>query len=162
MNHDLRAPLHTILGFAQFIDSDTPPPTLAQTACVEQILRAGWQLLGLIDEMVDLALMESGKLRLSIEPTSLTEVLRECQAMTVPRGRKRGIGMTFPPSDVPYFVGADRARLKQVLISCLLAKTKKELSILCGHPQHRKQIPHANSEMFVMLIDRCGMVRLGV
>ena len=47
-------------------------------------------------------------------------------------------------------------------ISCLLAKTKKELSILCGHPQHRKQIPHANSEMFVMLIDRCGMVRLGV
>jgi len=119
MNHDLRAPLHTILGFAQLIDSGTPPPTLAQTACVEQILRAGWQLLGLIDEMVDLALMESGKLLLSIEPTSLTEVLRECQAMMMPRGRKRGISMTFPPSDVPYFVGAYRTRLKQVLISLL-------------------------------------------
>jgi CheY-like chemotaxis protein len=54
-----------------------------------------------------------------MEPTSLTEVLRECQAMIVPQGRKRGIKMTFPPSGIPYFVNADRTRLKQVLISLL-------------------------------------------
>jgi PAS domain S-box-containing protein len=119
MSHDLRAPLNTILGFAQLIDSDTPPPTLAQTASVEQILRSGWHLLELINEIVDLSQIESGKLVLSMEPTSLTEVLRECQAMIVPQGRKRGIKMTFPPSGIPYFVNADRTRLKQVLISLL-------------------------------------------
>src|SRR5665213_719928 len=119
MSHDLRAPLNTILGFAQLIDSDTPPPTLSQTASVEQILRSGWYLLELINEIVDLSQIESGKLALSMEPTSLTEVLRECQAMIVPQGRKRGITMTFPPTGIPYFVNADRTRLKQVLISLL-------------------------------------------
>jgi PAS domain S-box-containing protein len=119
MSHDLRAPLNTILGFAQLIDSDNPPPTLAQTASVEQILRSGWYLLELINEIVDLSQIESGKLVLSMEPTSLTEVLRECQAMIVPQGRKRGIKMTFPPSGIPYFINADRTRLKQVLISLL-------------------------------------------
>ena len=119
MSHDLRAPLNTILGFAQLIDSDTPPPTLAQTASVEQILRSGWYLLELINEIVDLSQLESGNLRLSMEPTSLIEVLRECQAMIVPQGRKRGITMTFPLSDIPYFVNADRTRLKQVLLSLL-------------------------------------------
>jgi len=119
MSHDLRAPLNTILGFAQLIDSDTPPPTLAQTASVEQILRSGWYLLELINEIVDLSQLESGSLALSMEPTSLTEVLRECQAMVVPQGRKRGIKVTFPPSGSPYFVAADRTRLKQVLMSLL-------------------------------------------
>jgi PAS domain S-box-containing protein len=119
MSHDLRAPLNTILGFAQLIDSDIPPPTLAQAASVEQILRSGWYLLELIDEIVDLSQIESGKLVLSMEPTSLTEVLRECQAMMVPQGRRCGINMTFPPSGIPYFVDADRTRLKQVFISLL-------------------------------------------
>jgi PAS domain S-box-containing protein len=119
MSHDLRAPLNTILGFAQLIDSDTPPPTLAQAASVEQILRSGWYLLELINEIVDLSQIESGKLVLSMEPISLTEVLRECQAMIVPQGRKRGVQMTFPPSGIPHFVNADRTRLKQVLISLL-------------------------------------------
>jgi PAS domain S-box-containing protein len=119
MSHDLRAPLNTILGFAQLIDSDIPPPTLAQTASVEQILRSGWHLLELINEIVDLSQIESGNLALSMEPTSLTEVLRECEAVMVPQGRKRGIGMTFPPFGIPHFVRADRTRLKQVLISLL-------------------------------------------
>jgi PAS domain S-box-containing protein len=119
MSHDLRSPLNTILGFAQLIDSDTPPPTLAQTASVEQILRAGWSLMELINEIVDFAQIESGRLVLSLEPTSLAEVLRECQATIVPQGRKRGITMTFPSSGIPYFVDADRTRLKQVLLSLL-------------------------------------------
>src|SRR5665213_864663 len=119
VSHKLRSPLNTILGFAQLIDSDTPPPTLAQTASVEQILRAGWHLLELVNEIVDFSQIDSGKLVLSIEPTSLTEVLRECQAMIVPQGRKRGINMTFPSSGIPYFVEADRTRLKQVLINLL-------------------------------------------
>jgi PAS domain S-box-containing protein len=119
MSHELRSPLNAILGFAQLINSDTPPPTAAQADSIDQILHAGWYLLQLINEILDLAQIESGKLALSREPTSLAEVMVECQAMIEPQGQKRGITMTFPHSGVPYFVDADRTRLKQVLINLL-------------------------------------------
>src|SRR6202035_4664212 len=76
-------------------------------------------LLELIDEILDLSQIESGKLAISSEPTALTEVLRECRAMFVPQGRKRQIQVTFPDTGIPYFVDADRTRLKQVLINLL-------------------------------------------
>ncbi len=119
MSHELRSPLNAILGFAQLINSDSPPPTASQIASVDQILRAGWYLLELINEILDLAQIESGKLALSREPTSLAEVMLECQAMIEPQVQKRGIKMTFPQSRVPHFVDADRTRLKQVLINLL-------------------------------------------
>jgi PAS domain S-box-containing protein len=119
MSHELRSPLNAILGFAQLINSDSPPPTASQTASIDQILHAGWYLLELINEILDLAQIESGKLALSREPTLLGEVLLECQAMIEPQGQKRGITMTFPRSGCPFFVDADRTRLKQVLINLL-------------------------------------------
>ena len=119
MSHELRSPLNAILGFAQLINSDSPPPTPSQTASIDQILHAGWYLLELINEILDLAQIESGRLALSLEPTSLAEVMFECQAMIEPQGQKRGIKMTFPQFDVPCFVDADRTRLKQVLINLL-------------------------------------------
>ena len=119
MSHELRSPLNAILGFAQLINSDTPPPTPSQTASIDQILHAGWYLLELINEILDLAQIESGKLALSLEPTSLAEVMLECRAMIEPQGQKRGIRMTFPQFDLPCFVDADRTRLKQVLINLL-------------------------------------------
>jgi PAS domain S-box-containing protein len=119
MSHELRSPLNAILGFAQLITSDTPPPTPSQTASIDQILHAGWYLLDLINEILDLAQIESGKLALSREPTSLTEVMLECQAMIEPQAQKRGIKMNFSQPGVPYFVDADRTRLKQVLVNLL-------------------------------------------
>src|SRR5579862_5523180 len=119
MSHELRSPLNAILGFAQLINSDSPPPSPSQTASIDQILHAGWYLLDLINEILDLAQIESGKLALSREPTSLAEVMLECQAMIEPQGQKRGIKMMFPPADMSYFVDADRTRLKQVLINLL-------------------------------------------
>src|ERR1700683_1109396 len=119
MSHELRSPLNAILGFAQLINSDSPPPTPTQTASIDQILHAGWYLLELLNESLDLAQIESGKLALSREPTSLTEVMLECQAMIEPQGQHRGIRMTFPQSDLPFYVDADRTRLKQVLINLL-------------------------------------------
>jgi PAS domain S-box-containing protein len=119
MSHELRSPLNAILGFAQLINSESPPPTPSQMASIDQILQAGWYLLQLINEILDLAQIESGKLALSLEPTSLAEVMLECQAMIEPQGQKRGIRMTFPQFDTPYFVDADRIRLKQVLINLL-------------------------------------------
>jgi CheY-like chemotaxis protein len=119
MSHELRSPLNAILGFAQLMISDTPPPTPSQTASIDQILHGGWYLLELINEILDLAQIESGKLALSLEPTSLSEVMSECQAMIEPQGQKRGIGMAFPRFKIPCFVDADRTRLKQVIINLL-------------------------------------------
>jgi PAS domain S-box-containing protein len=119
MSHELRSPLNAILGFAQLINSDSPPPTPTQTASIDQILHAGWYLLELINEILDLAQIESGKLALSREPTSLAEVMLECQAMMEPQGQQRGIRMTFPQSGMPFYVDADRTRLKQVLVNLL-------------------------------------------
>ena len=119
MSHELRTPLNAILGFAQLMESDSPPPTPSQKESIDQILQAGWYLLELINEILDLAVIESGKLSLSLEPVSLAEVMLECQAMIEPQAQKRGIRMTFPQFDIPCFVNADRTRLKQVLINLL-------------------------------------------
>jgi CheY-like chemotaxis protein len=119
MSHELRTPLSAILGFAQLIESGSPQPTPTQKRSVDQILKAGWYLLDLINEILDLALIESGKLILSLEPISLTEVVRECKAMILPQAHKRGIGVSFPLLEFPYIVKADRTRVKQVLINLL-------------------------------------------
>jgi PAS domain S-box-containing protein len=119
MSHELRTPLSAILGFAQLMESGSPSPTASQKRSIDQILQAGWYLLELINEILDLALIESGKLSLSLEPISLAEVMHECQDMIEPQAQKRGISVAFPQFDIPYFVEADRTRVKQVLINLL-------------------------------------------
>src|SRR4030095_3906209 len=119
MSHELRSPLNAILGFAQLMETASPLPDPSQKESIDKTLKAGWHLLTLINEILDLARIESGKLSLSLEPTALAEVLSECQAMIEPQAQKGGIAMTFPTSAIPYFVIADRTRLKQVLINLL-------------------------------------------
>src|SRR5688572_23561303 len=119
MSHELRSPLNAILGFAQLMESASPAPTAAQAGSIAQILQAGWHLLKLINEILDLAVIESGKVSLSSEPVSLDEVLAECQAMMEPQAQQRGIRMTFPRFEQPTFVRADRTRLKQIVINLL-------------------------------------------
>ena len=119
MSHELRTPLSAILGFAQLIESGTPEPTPGQRRSVDQILRAGWYLLELINEILDLSLVESGKLSLSMEPVSLAEVMLECQAMIEAQAQKRGVSVTFANLNEDFSVIADRTRIKQVLINLL-------------------------------------------
>ena len=119
MSHELRTPLSAILGFAELIDAGTPPPTPSQKRSVDQILQAGWYLLELINEILDLALVESGKLTLEVQAIALADIVRECQAMMEPQADKRGISMTIPAFDEPCFLMADSTRLKQILINLL-------------------------------------------
>ena len=119
MSHELRSPLNAILGFAQLMESDSSPPTPAQKDSIAQILQAGWYLLKLINEILDLAKIESGNVSLSPEPMALDEVMIECQGMIEPQVQQRGIRITFPQFDIPYFVKADRTRVKQVICNLL-------------------------------------------
>jgi PAS domain S-box-containing protein len=146
MSHELRSPLNAILGFSQLMQSGTPQPTQVQRQSIEQILQAGWYLLELINEILDLALIESGKLSLSREPISLADVLSDCRGMIEPLAMKSGIGLTFPLLDDMPFVKADRTRLKQVLINLLSNAIKYNraggtVEVICTiSPTHRTRI----------------------
>ena len=119
MSHELRTPLNAILGFAQLLEIGSPPPTEAQIVRLHQIIKAGWYLLELINQILDLAVIESGKLSLSQEAVSLIDVLHECQAMIESQAQKRDIHISFLPFDYTWFAYADRTRVKQVLINLL-------------------------------------------
>jgi len=119
MSHELRTPLNAILGFAQLLEIGSPPPAPAQILRLHQIVKAGWYLLELINEILDLAVIESGKLSLSREPVSLAEIMRECQAMIESDAKKHAIQMNFIPFNSSWLANADRTRVKQVLINLL-------------------------------------------
>jgi len=119
MSHELRTPLNAIIGFGQLLTSDAMAPTPEQRkAFTEHILRAGRHLLDLINEILNLAQIESGHLSLSLEPVSLSEILTDCQTMVEPLGDQPGIRILFP-SKPELNVNADRPRLKQVLLNLL-------------------------------------------
>ena len=119
MSHELRTPLNAVLGFAQLMATDTPPPSTAQKQSIDQILQAGWYLLRLINEILDLALIESGKVTISVEPVSLVELLKDCQAMIEPQALKRAVTMRFVDLAGPLHVLADHTRAKQVIVNLL-------------------------------------------
>ena len=124
MSHELRTPLNAILGFAQLMESGNPKPTTAQQQSLDEILKAGWFLLALINEVLDLTLVESGQLVLTNEPIAVDEVLRECETMMEPQAVAHGIRMVFPNRENLHYVLADRIRLKQVLINLLMNAIK--------------------------------------
>ena len=119
MSHELRSPLNAILGFAELMESDPISPSPSQKASLAQIVKAGWHLLTLINEILDLAKVESRQMPLSKEAVSLLEVILECKAMIEPLAKQQGIKLSLPVLDVPYFVIADRVRLKQVFINLM-------------------------------------------
>ncbi len=139
MSHELRTPLNAILGFAQLLDSAMPQPTPRQKTSIDQILHAGWYLLELINEILDLATVESGKLTLSLEPVSLSEVLNDCQAMTECLAENSNIRLTFPQLDSQLLVKADQARVKQVILNLLsnaikYNRTGGSIDVRCSTP----------------------------
>ncbi|MDC8759651.1 ATP-binding protein [Janthinobacterium fluminis] len=119
MSHELRTPLNAILGFAQILTSERLPSTLAQKhEFADHILKSGRHLLTLINEILDLAKVESGTVDLSLEPVGLADMLAECDSMIAPLAAQRRIGLVFPDA-CALNVRADRTRLKQVLLNLL-------------------------------------------
>jgi PAS domain S-box-containing protein len=119
MSHELRTPMNVILGFAQLLEADTSTPLApSQQEDVQQILKAGAHLLTLINEVLDLARIESGKIDLSIESVCAADVLRECSDLVEPLARQRGIRIVNELG-ASFNVQADRTRLRQALINLL-------------------------------------------
>ena len=119
MTHELRSPLNAILGFAQLLDMGKTPLTNTQKGNIDQIVHAGWYLLDLVNKVLDLSLVESGKLAVTLTPVQLADVLLDCQAMMGPLAQKRGIQVhfTMPPPD--WALLADATRLKQVCVNLI-------------------------------------------
>ncbi len=117
MSHELRTPLNSILGFAQLLDMDS---AAGQKAHVGHILRAGQHLLTLINEVLDIAKIEAGRLPLNIQPIPLAGTLQEALALVSPMAADAGIQLQpLPPLAAHIGIVADRQRLTQVLLNLL-------------------------------------------
>ncbi len=119
IGHALRSPLTAILGFAQLLDAGVPTPTPRQKNSLAQILRAGWGLLALIDEILDASLIESGKLQLQMEHASLEDELRLCEVMVEPLARQSNGQVSFTWPTQPVFAAVDRTRLRKIVMTLL-------------------------------------------
>lgn len=120
MSHELRTPLNAILGFAQMLELD-PRHTLEppQRSSVEQIMRGGRHLLDLIDEILDLAKIESGNLTISIEDVPLVAVIADCLQLVENIAKNRGIQITNDVGLENVLLRVDFTRMKQVLLNLL-------------------------------------------
>jgi len=118
MSHELRTPLNAILGFAQLLEMDGLNPE--QRDSVAHILKGGRHLLGLIDEVLDISRIESGRLPLSPEPVLASEILLEALDLARPLAAQRSIEFRAVTTEAwNQHVLADRQRLKQVLLNFL-------------------------------------------
>lgn len=119
MSHELRSPLNAILGFAQLMDTDTLLQKPAHKESIKHILHAGWHLLKLINEILDLAKIENRQVSLAEESVSLAEILLECHSIVAQQAFQREITLIFPVFNTLLFVRSDETRLKQILINLL-------------------------------------------
>ncbi len=117
MSHELRTPLNSILGFGQLLELEGV--SAGQRESVEHIVRAGRHLLGLIDEVLDISRIEAGRMRLSLEPVGLHDLVRSAMDLVQPLATARGIALRVDPLPAEQHVHADRQRLQQVLLNLL-------------------------------------------
>jgi PAS domain S-box-containing protein len=120
MSHELRTPLNAMLGFAQLLDLDRRPQLAPhQLAWVDQVLKAGWHLLEMINDMLDLSRIDAGMMRLTLLPVHLAPLVAHCVAMVEPASVKRGIALRVRLDAGALHALGDETRLKQVLSNLL-------------------------------------------
>ncbi|GAB1460473.1 hypothetical protein MASR2M50_22470 [Thauera sp.] len=120
MSHELRTPLNAILGFAQLLQSARQPLATRQLRQVEQIARSGRHLLQLINEVLDLARIESGNMQVSLEPMLACDVIEDATQIVLPLAEQQGVALTLPPQQACALrFSGDYTRVKQILINLL-------------------------------------------
>ncbi len=130
MSHELRTPLNAILGFAQLLEMSDPSP--ADGESLGHIIRGGRHLLDLINEILDISRIETGRFALSPEPMSSRDAVMECLDLVQPMAKQRNIEMAIDKSwDRDIYIVADRQRLKQVMLNLLANAIKYNRSGGC-------------------------------
>lgn len=121
MSHELRTPMNAILGFTQILEYDKRYPlTEVQKSSVDEILHAGDHLLQLINEILDLSRIESGRFEVSIEAVDLNHAIGECLSFVAPLAETTNVSINNTISQADnVWLQADKLRLKQVLINLL-------------------------------------------
>ena len=124
MSHELRTPLNAILGFGQMLTLDAENLNEIQESNIKEILDAGEHLLFLINEVLDLAQIESGRLDVITEAVSVDKVLQECTSLIHPQMEEKQVTLINNVSGNEYHIKADFNRLKQVLLNLLTNAVK--------------------------------------
>src|SRR5688572_14388668 len=120
MSHELRTPLNAVLGHTSLLlDRLFGEVTVQQIDSLARIRAAGQHLQALIDDILDLAKIESGKMPLHIEEIALADVVTEVAQQLEPMVRKKGLDATYRVADQAMFVHTDRTKLKQILLNLL-------------------------------------------
>jgi PAS domain S-box-containing protein len=120
MSHELRTPLNAMLGFAQLLDLDRQPALAAhQLEWTSQIQHAGWHLLHMIDDTLDLSRIESGALKLVLEPIDLSGVLRATRSLLEQAAQRRRVVVSEHLDPRAEAVLGDETRVKQILTNLL-------------------------------------------
>lgn len=121
MSHELRTPMNAILGFGQLLElDDAPELSPDQLDHVGEILRAGKHLLELINDVLDLAKIEAGRIELSIDNIELSGLIDDCISLLSPLLENRGITISYNyDKKVPHTLLADPVRIKQVLLNLI-------------------------------------------
>jgi len=130
MSHEFRTPLNAILGFAQIIDVDMDEPLQPrQKASVDQILKGGWHMLELVNDLLDLAAIESDKVELNTEAVDLSAGIRDSLDIMQPLAKQYDIILINKSKDTcaGLYIQADPVRLKQVLLNLLSNAVKYNL-----------------------------------
>lgn len=119
MSHELRTPMNAILGFAQLMERENLDTSNQEN--VDQILKAGWHLLELINDVLDLSRIEAGRMQLNIVDVDLNQLARDCIELVLPLTAKHHIQIekVVCGDDDSHIVLADRTRLKQILLNLL-------------------------------------------
>jgi signal transduction histidine kinase/CheY-like chemotaxis protein len=138
MSHELRTPLNVVLGFGQILEMNGSLERRDGEA-VEHILKAGRHLLALINEVLDLSTIESGRMTISPEPVELTELAREAIDLIRPLADERPVSIQDQLGSPLRHVTADRQRIKQVLLNLLSNAVKYnrdggEVTVSCTEP----------------------------
>ncbi|MDH5445503.1 MAG: PAS domain-containing protein [Gammaproteobacteria bacterium] len=168
MSHELRTPLNGILGFAQLMEMENLPE--APDNFVREIIKSGWHLLDLVDDLLDLSRIETGAIDLQLETVNLCELIRECHSMINPLLSERRLSFTASFDECAHYIQADPRRLKQIIINLLSNAIKYnrpngsiEVSCTTHHDQLRvhikdtgQGIPEALMHRLFTPFDRLG------
>lgn len=119
MSHELRTPMNAILGFGQLLRDDKESLNEDQNDSINEIIDAGKHLMSLINELLDLSQIESGKMKTDINDFLLYDVIIQCTKLISPQAEKHKIKIINKISDKNYIVQADNIRLKQIILNLL-------------------------------------------